>query len=113
MNNSTANKTRPERKRHILTAMADGYSKGESLGKYQAYVSQGDLGAIVGLSQSINGEWHPTGGQWYLKTLLDGGGISDDISIDYGQQWSAGGMRDVIFEAAIFCAGLYSKEAQS
>jgi hypothetical protein len=113
MNNLTANKTRPERKRHILAATAEGFSKGVSVGEYQAYISQGELGAIVGLSQSINGEWHPTGGQWYLKTLLEGGAISDDVSIDYGQQWSATGMRNVIFEAAIFCAGLYSKGAQS
>ncbi len=90
---------------HILKAKAEGHSAGKVLGQYQARVIPGDLGAIVRLYQEINGNWHSTGGGWYLKTLLKGGGISDDISIDYGQNWNASGMRDVIFEAAIYCAG--------
>jgi hypothetical protein len=49
-----------------------------------------------------SGKWGATGGGWRLETLLEGG-VSDSISIDYGQRWSiASGMAEAVAEAAIY-----------
>ena len=66
---------------------------------YQARLTDGELGAIIKVYQPMrDGEWSPCS-SWYLETLLDGG-VSDSISIDYGQNWNiTKGMKGVVAEA--------------
>jgi hypothetical protein len=95
----------------ILESMAQASVKGNPCGEYRAVVVSGELGAIVNIEQPIKGKWFNASG-WYLSTLLEN--QADDISIDYGQQWSIdSGMHDIIKEAAIYCAGQLLSEART
>jgi len=65
----------------------------------------GELGAVLSVEQNIRGQWHGTGGRWYLSTLLEGYDIPDRLSIDYGQKWFiASGLRAAIIEACLILA---------
>lgn len=87
-----------------LTASLKGVT---SLYSYRAKLEVGDLGAVVVVEQKVEDRWYPTGGRWYLSSLLSGG-ISDAIYIDYGQDWMIDtGMREAIFTAAKIVAQNY------
>jgi hypothetical protein len=73
-----------------VLGMVKASSRGVALpNDYRAVLVDGDnpSEASIRIEQPIDGSWHPTGGCWYLKTLIAGGSM-DSISIDYGQQWS-------------------------
>lgn len=102
---------------HILKNTLQPNLNGKPLDKtYRAVLETGKLGAIIRIEQPIkveqgaktSEEWHPTGGSWYLSTLLDGG-IEDGLWIDYGQRWGVYGMEAVLIEAAKFLAKRYTK----
>jgi hypothetical protein len=56
----------------------------------------GPLGAILGVTQLIQGAWHPCSGGWYVSTLLEHSKLSDVIDIDFGQRWQASGVRRAV-----------------
>jgi hypothetical protein len=83
----------------VLAAPIVGHSKGKVLeAPYRAILKQVDGHLIFVVEQGIKGEFYPTGGQWRLSTLL-ANPDRDSISIDFGQDWSATGLRDALAEA--------------
>ena len=52
----------------------------------------------IAIEQHRKGEWRMTSGRWYLSTLAETP-VTDAIYIDYGTQWLAHGMLDVVREA--------------
>lgn len=70
---------------------------------YRAYIKRGKMGAVLVVQQPMLGGWHPTGGSWYVKTLLND--LSDSIYIDFGQGWKIdSGMCDAVIEACKWLA---------
>jgi hypothetical protein len=57
---------------------------------------EGPLGTIIGVTQLIQGVWHPCSGGWYVSTLLEASKGSDEIFIDFGQNWYATGVRRAV-----------------
>ena len=72
-----------------LTASIDGKIIPE---KYQALLvidHSGRKAPIIKVMQPINGDhWSPTGGSWYYDTLKVSTKSRDDLSIDWGKNWS-------------------------
>tara|TARA_R100000458_G_C8145517_1_gene155072 strand:- start:141 stop:650 length:510 start_codon:yes stop_codon:yes gene_type:complete len=72
-----------------LTASIDGKIIPE---KYQALLvidHSGRKAPIIKVMQPINGDhWSPTGGSWYYETLKVSTKSRDDLSIDWGKNWS-------------------------
>ena len=72
-----------------LTASIDGKTIPE---KYQALLvidHSGRKAPIIKVMQPINGDhWSPTGGSWYYETLKVSTKSRDDLSIDWGKNWS-------------------------
>ena len=64
---------------------------------------------VVKVEQPIGGKWGPTGGSWYLDTLLEETyANSDSLSIDHGQAWLiVSGMREALRNALRTQAGDY------
>ena len=89
-----------------LTGELQASSKGETIADpYCAYLAEKEGKALIVITKTRFGVPSGACGSWYLSTLLEGEGIADGLSIDYGQQWQIdSGMRAVIFEAAIYCA---------
>ena len=78
-----------------LTASLEGRELPE---KYRAVLYFIDGEPTIKVEQPIDGDWHSTGGYWYVETLYKD--PSDDISIDWGQQWSIkSGMLEALSEA--------------
>ena len=87
----------------VLTDELLGSLRGRALPyPYRAVLHDSPFGgkpAIKVEQQFEDGSWHPTGGSWYLSTLMER--PSDAISIDFGQGWSIdSGMFDAIMLAA-------------
>jgi len=72
-----------------LTASIDGKIIPE---KYQALLvidHSGRKAPVIKVMQPINGDhWSPTGGSWYYDTLKVSTKSRDDLSIDWGKNWS-------------------------
>lgn len=83
----------------LLAAPIVGHSKGVALAApYRAILNMVDGHLIFVIEQKIGGEFFPTGGMWRLSSLLSNPD-RDVISIDYGQGWSASGIRAAVEEA--------------
>ena len=84
-----------------LTASIDGKILPE---KYQALLvidHSGRKAPVIKVMQPINGDrWCPTGGSWYYETLKVSTKRQDNLSIDWGQNWSIeSGMQTAIKRA--------------
>lgn len=94
---------------HILSGKLKVTSHGKSCPDYRGCVKRGELGAIIVVEQPINGRWVPSGGSWYISSLLEGG-VCDSISIDWGQDWRVThGMIALVNEALAYCADQFKK----
>jgi hypothetical protein len=89
---------------HILETELLASSKGKACDRpYRAVLVQDELGVVFRVEQPIKGEWFPSGGGWYLSTLLERDTDYDGISIDFGQRWQIdSGLNDAIREACIY-----------
>ena len=83
----------------VLTENLTASSKGRELPKkYRAVLYFIDGEPTIKVEQPIGGDWYPTGGYWYVEDLMKD--PSDDISIDWGQQWTVeSGMLEALAEA--------------
>jgi len=84
-----------------LTASIDGKILPE---KYQALLvidHSGRKEPVIKVMRPINGDhWSPTGGSWYYDTLKVSTKWRDNLSIDWGQNWSIeSGMQTAIKRA--------------
>jgi len=65
--------------------------------------TENPLKSVLKVEQLLS-EWRGTPGQWYVGTLLGkegfggNGRMSDEISIDFGQNWSVAGLIEALEE---------------
>ena len=88
-----------ENPRHILAEDLTASFQGKVLPKkYRAVLIRRPDGDVVSIEQPIKGEWHSTGGYWFVDTLWQDS--DDSIWIDWGQQWAVkSGLKNAVHKA--------------
>ncbi len=78
-----------------LEATVEARIKGKPCGTYTVSTFRKEGKAILRITpcEGTGGHW-----QWYLETLILDGPVSDELSLDFGQDWSVFGMFKVYEE---------------
>lgn len=90
-------------------AATTGFSYGTPLPRpYGFFLERSRYGGAptIVAKEWLSGHWQPTGGAWFLSTLLRSENREDRIFLDYGQDWEVrGGLLDAMFLAKLICKG--------
>jgi hypothetical protein len=78
----------------VKTYPLKAFYNGKALPDYRAVVKDG----LLRIEQPIREGWFPTGGGWYVTTLLER--PADMLYIDAGQNWGVTGMLPILHELA-------------